>query len=906
MRISFTRSGPLLALASIFGGQGTVASAQEAAGWQASEDDALLFDVRLGQYRLGDGVRGYMTGDGSCIDLADTIIALDIPIRLDKKLGRATGWAFEENHTILIDREARRVQIVNIVSHLKPGDIHDTPEGWCVAVPRLAEWLGITLTADTRSAILKIASDRKLPPELAAERRDRAARIRTVSSFDLKSLPQAAFPFSGVKPPSIDANISFAARRQNGGPTQLNRSYQLYLTGEAGPVGYDARISSDGKGVPNSLRVSAYRFSQEGSLLGPLRATQLAAGDVSGFATPLVSQSAVGRGARISNRPLQRPDRFSSTDFRGELPAGWDAELYRNGELLGFAIDRADGRYEFLDVPLQYGDNRFEVVLYGPQGQIKREKLSQQVGQESIPPKTGYYWAAAVQDGKDLVGIGDDFNTRTGEWRGGFGYERGLNDKTSVAVAFQSLDVARVGRRNFAEAAVRRSFGPALAEISGAWSGGGGYILRTELLAQWGSTFIAAEGNVSNGNFASDRFTPGLKRSFGLSADRSLSLGRLILPVHIGGKYATTVSGTSGFALDGRTSLRMFGYSVTGQVVWARDRSPIGPDPPQRLDASVLLNGRIGKVRVRGELDFDLAQRNGLRRATLTGEWAGKGERDRLPSWRLELGYDRFARRGTAEIGYVRRFERFSVISRLHGGSDGSIGAGINLAFSLGPDPRKGRTIRVSSSRLAARGQVMARVFNDLNNDGLRQEGEPFEKEVQLTAGRRAARTLTNANGEVIMDDLSPFEPTLIGIDASSLPDPLIQPVGPGKVVTPRPGVVAVIDLPLVAAGEVDGTLISAGGGGIEGVDLELVDGKGIVISRTRSDFDGFFLFEKVPYGRYAVRVATLSAQAAGLVTALRGDILLDGKGAMARLGPVTAEKSSAGNGSVPVVDQGK
>ena len=49
---------------------------------------------------------------------------------------------------------------------------------------------------------------------------------------------------------------------------------------------------------------------------------------------------------------------------------GWDAELYRNGQLLAFAENRADGRYEFIDVPLLYGQNRFEVVLYGPQGQI--------------------------------------------------------------------------------------------------------------------------------------------------------------------------------------------------------------------------------------------------------------------------------------------------------------------------------------------------------------------------------------------------------------------------------------------------------------------------------------------------------------------------------------------------------
>src|SRR3546814_10416771 len=80
---------------------------------------------------------------------------------------------------------------------------------------------------------------------------------------------------------------------------------------------------------------------------------------------------------------LFRSDSFDKTSFRGDLPAGWDAELYRNGQLLAFATLNGDGRYEFLDVPLQYGTNRFEIVLYGSQGQIRRELNQLQVRSEA-------------------------------------------------------------------------------------------------------------------------------------------------------------------------------------------------------------------------------------------------------------------------------------------------------------------------------------------------------------------------------------------------------------------------------------------------------------------------------------------------------------------------------------------
>ena len=137
-----------------------------------------------------------------------------------------------------------------------------------------------------------------------------------------------------------------------------------------------------------------------------------------------------------------------------------------------------------------------------------------------------------------------------------------------------------------------------------------------------------------------------------------------------------------------------------------------------------------------------------------------------------------------------------------------------------------------------------------------------------------------------MIDSLEPYQPVLIGIDASSLPDPLVQPATPGVVVTPRPGVAVAIELPLASAGDVDGTLVHSGGGSFAGVELELVNTEGRVASTTRSDFDGFFLFEGVPYGRYSVRIALGSANAARVSTALGGVLLVNGASPSVHLGP--------------------
>jgi hypothetical protein len=444
MKRGFQKLVQAFAALAAIGSGGIATPARAASAWTANADDALLFEMRLNQYRLGDGVRGYATPNGTCVDFADVILALDIPVRLDKKSRRATGWAFDEGHTLTIDRETGQEQIVNSMRKVAPDDIRDTPEGWCVATDALSRWIGVTIIADTNNALLVIKSDRKLPPQLAAERRARVAVSRPV--FDLASLPHSSAPYHGFRMPAIDvvASVGGLSDRRSGG-RRVDAHYEFYASGEAGPAAYDARVSSNRRGVPENIRLRVYRTDPAGGL--PLGATHIAVGDVQGIATPLVAQSSIGRGAVITNRPVERAETFDRTNFRGELPRGWDAELYRNGQLLSFANDRADGRYEFLDVPLQYGQNRFEVVLYGPQGQVRREVKSVPVGLDSIPPRKTFWWAGADEDGHDLIDLGKSGRARRRGWRGAFGVERGLNAKTSFAAVVHSLVAAPSVRR---------------------------------------------------------------------------------------------------------------------------------------------------------------------------------------------------------------------------------------------------------------------------------------------------------------------------------------------------------------------------------------------------------------------------------------------------------------------------
>jgi hypothetical protein len=824
--------------------------------WAPNEDDSWLFDMRSGQYRLGDGVRGYQTPQGICVDLADVVLALDLAVRVDKKLRRATGWVFDERRSLVIDRDAGEVRAGSQSFRLSATMIRDTPAGWCVDLDSLNAWLGVPIVTDLSNAVLRIESKEKLPFQLAAERRARAAGIRPTARFDLASLPQASRPYQAWATPSVDVVASAGLVSDKRGGSYVQGRYEIFAAGEVLGQSFDARLSSDNEGVPDSLRMRLYRTDPEGRLLGPLQATHYGVGDVSLLSTGAVASSAPGRGAVVTNRPIERPDSFDKTTFRGDLPSGWDAELYRNGQLLAFTSPNGDGRYEFLDVPLQYGANRFEIVLYGPQGQIRREIKQVQVGMDSIPPQQTWYWAGFAQENADLVEFG---GRRRGPfrrgWRGTLGIERGLDTRTSVAAYAHSLVIDDV-RRNYAEAALRRSLGPTLLEIGAAQADDGGGALRASWLAAFGETYVRADAMRGWNGFVSDRFISNINGLYSISVDQSIKLGQTVLPLHFDVRHIERRSGIDSIEASARASGSFRALTFTGQLDWSRTKAPIGPDPPDNLTASLLANARIGRVRLRGEARFALSGDSSDTRVALVGEWAGKGDAE----WRAELGYDRGLERARVGAGYTRRFNRLQLSGFGELASDGSLAASLSLAFSLGPKPNGGW--RVSSEKLASRGQVIADVWMDDNGDGVRQPGEAALAGVPLTAGHAYIEQATSKDGQGTIDGLEPFRPVLIGIDAGSLPDPYVQPALPGVVVTPRPGVATRVSLPMVAAGEIEGTLRRDGGNPVEGLTLELVDVEGRVRATTLTEFDGYFLFESVAYGRYTVRLDKASAAA--------------------------------------------
>jgi hypothetical protein len=96
-----------------------------------------------------------------------------------------------------------------------------------------------------------------------------------------------------------------------------------------------------------------------------------------------------------------------------------------------------------------------------------------------------------------------------------------------------------------------------------------------------------------------------------------------------------------------------------------------------------------------------------------------------------------------------------------------------------------------------------------------------------------------------------------------------------GVVITPRPGIAAELEIAVAPTGDVEGEIHGFEDTPRAGVEIELVDRSGRVAASALSEFDGYFLIERVPYGTYRLQISAGAARALGAARDLGKTIVL-------------------------------
>ena len=843
---------------------GQVAAANPAG--DDSSPDPLLLSLRLGRETLADVVPALANGDDVLLPLGELCRLLEEPVDVDPGLTSAAGRLGEGGPAFHLDVARREVDIDGRREVLPADSVRPFEGDLYVSSHRLESWFQVRLRIDRQFARVDVEELVAVPRTLRLARERSHLRLGdTAGSGQEPDLTTAlSFPRRMLALPAVDLDVRAAAGRGEGFDTR----FSSYLTGEVAHL--DATVFATGSSATGEtdLRWTLGRVDPAGGLLGPLHAREALAGEVLFPGSDLTSLSANGPGLLISNRPADQPTRFDHQDFRGPLPPGWQVELYRGDELIGFSSGDGSGNYNVSDVPLTFGRNDFRLVFYGPRGEHLEERRSYEVGPGQVPRGQLYYRLGASQPrGRDPRAVLDA--------------AYGLSERSTLTAGTSAVELPD-GRHDYADLGWTMSFDRLLARLDTAHDLEGGTAARASLFTRIGDLSVNLD-HTQMSDFESEVYDTAFGRvdsSSHLRLDGLWRSARRTFPLMLDLRDDSLAAGGRVVEASARVS-SLFGSMFLSQQLRYRDVER--PQDRSRSFGGSLLFSRFGRhLTVRGQLDVEHEPEWQLSLLSLSGEL--RLSRGRL----LVVGLTRtpVASQTLLEVELRRTEGRFGYGLGFQVDGDGGVRATATLVVGAAPraDSIGWKTDARPTAALAA---LEFHAFLDLDGDGRRETGEPPVAGVTLHVDGLPSHARTAADGTLYFGRLRTLQALALELDETSLSDPLwIAGALPASVVL-RPGTVERLEVPIVATNELIGTVYVRRAGApvpAPGLRVQLVAPSGAVAAETRTAPDGYFDLVHILPGRYRMRVEPDQAARLGVRDAtLRelslpyGGLVLDG-----------------------------
>jgi len=849
------------------------------------DEQLLVLEVRLRQFVLSDGIFGYLDDGGLILPLGDYVRALEFSIGVDPENGRADGWFLDEDQLFALDLSRSEVVLKGRRKTFDPQLVELHEDDIYVDTRLLAEWFPADIEFDLSNLLVRVSSREPLLVEQRLDRERRRGAALHRRRVDAAEYPEKDVPYRWISWPFVNVSAESGYERNSLGEAAISARYNLLATADLAKMDSSLFVAGEnGQGV-SQVRLEMGRRDPDGELVGPLGATSYSFGDISTPPVDLIASSRFGRGAQISSFPLDRTGEFDSTTLIGELPLGWEVELYRNEVLLDFQASRADGRFEFEDVQLLFGLNVLRLRFFGPQGQRREEVRRIYVGPGQVPAGEFNFRVAVNQQDEYLIPV-DDGNTggaaTQGEARAITELEYGVNKNTSVAASAISLPL-NGGRRNYGSLGLRMGFNSLFSrlDIMADDAGGKAAKVGVQVSLPLNLAFLAEHSEFDG--FISEEYPDDvdpIARVSELRVDGVIPGGHVFrVPFSVKATREESESGNTDSLISNRLSAAISRISMSNSLEWQIAEGPLGKTTNAR--GTFLVAGRIGRTTLRGDLQYGVEPVGELTSSTLAVERQFDTDlRGRIAAEKRFTG----AETTTYSARLSNRFDLASLGVSGQWTDDDSWSALLSLSFSLGREPRSGDW-RVSSRNMADNGSVSARVFLDNDLDGVFGEGDTPVEGARLAAGRTTGREETDENGVVFVTGLQADRRADLTLAPRSLVDPYWVAEPEGYALVPRAGSPATVDFPLVVTGEIDGMVYMIDKGRayeLADVTLQLQAPDGTMVAETKSAFDGFYLFEFVRPGDYVVQVAPEQLARLGFVSSGGKKVTIGGDGTMA------------------------
>lgn len=818
----------------------------------------LLFAVQLRQATLTESLITYGEPEDPLLPLGELSRLLELAIDVNPPEGRATGVIGQSQRTLVVDLTSRVASLGGSRFELSEDDWWTAGTDIFLRASVLEQLLPLKFAIDAADLRIVIAPTEQLPLEM------RVQRDRRRLSIGAAPTPEGGFyriesPYRWLGHPAFDIGAEIGRDDRRHGFT---RRFEGRMAADLLRSTFSGFVGTDDTGRPASANLRLERHDAEGALLGPLGARYVALGDVYTPALTLGPRSFGGTGFAVSTARLENLDVFDRITLRGDLPLGYDVELYVNDILRGSQNQAADGRYEFPDVPLVRGVNIIKIVLFGPRGERMENTRVINLGAGLLRPGEVELQAGIVLQEQPILEFerGELISSglAKGEPRAVATASIGLTQTLTGSAAISAFSDFSVVRHELASVGLRGSFAGIAVQADAAHDFGHGSALAIGGAGRLGEAAYTVRHVEYSGDFADEsNFLHNSDRPLDRYSEIQLDLGLNVafvggLRVSLRGRRAEY--GDGGETLNAQVRTTLTALDTLFAVASDLHHQSFPGGSATSWGANLAASRRVGlDLQLRASLDVELAPHARVRAMTLTADQ------------NLD---ERFGLRGglAKAFGSIDDLTLFGAATARLPFADAALTAdyatdrnewrlGLQFNFGLAFDPFA-RRYRMTRPGPATNASAALLAFADDNANGRRDAGE--EAIAGMKVGGSAYPATTDAGGYAFLTGLGSGANGVLRTDTSGL-DLFFMTSPPQNIAfTPRAGQVLAIPYPFVSASEVVVSLVTAQADGrltgLAAVRFALVDERGEELP-SATEFDGRAVFESVRPGRYRVRL---------------------------------------------------
>ena len=719
----------------------------------------------------------------------------------------------------------------------------------------LEDWLNLDIYFSDDNLTLFIESERPLPIDRRLMRERRWARfLQPDLSIDSNHRP-VTLPYALWGSPKGELRVS-SVTSQTDSRTSLDGAFEL----EAGYLSNEFFLAANDDTGLNSFRWTAGRISPQGEAFGLANVYKVKFGDINGQRLPLTGGGGSGRGLLFSTAPLSRPSLFDVTQVQGDALPGWDVELYRSGNLIDFVTVGEDGRYEFNDVPLEFGNNEIKVLLYGPQGQIEERIFQQNINAGQLRPGDWQVNGSVLDRSARMIDVSDRQTIRGGgqlALRADYGLSRSLtaalfvdiNRETRQSLRFldelqktDSQDSSTVTLTN-----VGLVLRPALGSITTEWVA---VSQNEQEYALEGSTRFSALGLGLSAKIA--HFSPGFisrqRRSSGaqfFDTKVNLRTGQSLGPLgSVNVNYERYELSRGGVREEWvpQWRHRLWGTRVSHEL------RLIDQDRFQRSQYRLLGSKRWGdwssrfRLQAFGRSVEDLE----INTLSISGDYRWDSQQSVGLTARYGVSAESVSVSGRVSSQWGPT--RWSVSAAID--DAGSWSAGLSVSVGLGN--WQNQPLALLPAQSTRGGALEVNVFQDTDGDGVFSENDQSVEGVRVAIDGRQGNDSSDEAGQLLALGLPTQRSVDVELDVDSLPDPFLTSSQPRVRFTPRPGFTHRINMPLQDSGFVTGE-VRRSGQPISGLEVTAQRSDGFATESVLSLTGGYFAFERLAPGEWEI-----------------------------------------------------